>query len=93
MSAQITYKYLRPGAELTVAEFSKAEPLGIRQVEDIEEAARDAVGEVIRVADLRHGGEERAFKIVRVGNRTISGFVEDPSRPIDNLNVYVTDAG
>jgi hypothetical protein len=26
------------------------------------------------------------------GLASISGFVEDPSRPIDNLNVYVTDA-
>ena len=53
---------------------------------------RSVRGSLVRVTDLRHGGEEQAFKVVRVGNRTISGFVEDPFRPIDNLNVYVTDA-
>jgi hypothetical protein len=92
MSPQITYKYLPLGIELTGETFSEAEPLHVRQVDDLEIMAHPAPGELVRVPDLRHGGEERSFEVVRVGNRTVSGFVEDPSRLIDNLNVYVTDA-
>jgi hypothetical protein len=92
MSPQITYKYLPPGTERTGEAFSEAEPLHVRQVDDLEIMAHPAAGELVRVPDLRHGGEERSFEVVRVGNRTVSGFVEDPSRLIDNLNVYVTDA-
>jgi hypothetical protein len=92
VSPQISYKYLPPGTELTGEAFAEAEPLHVRQADDLEIMAHPAAGELVRVPDLRRGGEEGNFEVVRVGNRTISGFVEDPSRPIDNLNVYVTDA-
>jgi hypothetical protein len=35
-------------------------------VEDAEETPRQDVGEVIRVADHRHGDEQRSFKVVMV---------------------------
>jgi hypothetical protein len=92
VSPQITYKYLPPGTELTGEAFADAEPLHVRQVGDLEVMAHPAAGEPVRVPDLRHGGEEGIFEVVRVGNRTVSGFVDDPSEVIDNLNVYVTDA-
>jgi len=75
-----------------MAAFSLAEPLDIRYVEDVEELVRESAGDLIRVPDLRHGGEERDFKIVSVDNPTHSGIVREPSTMIDNLNVYVTDA-
>ena len=90
MSPQITYKYLPPGTELTGE--ALAEALHVRRVDDLEIVAHPAAGELLRVPDLRHGREEGSFEIVRVGNRTVSGFVDDPSEVIDNLNVYVSDA-
>ena len=92
MSPQITYKYFLPGTELTGEAFAEAEPLHVRQADDFEIMAHPAAGDLVRVPDLRQGGEESSFEVVRVGNRTVSGFVDDPSEVIDNLNVYVTDA-
>jgi hypothetical protein len=92
VSPQITYKYLPPGTELTGEAFAEAEPLHVRQADDLEIMAHPEAGELVRVPDLRHGGKESSFEVVRVGNRTVSGFVDDPSKVIDNLNVYVSDA-
>jgi hypothetical protein len=51
------------------------------------------IGEVIKVRDLRHGDEERSVNVVMVSpSATVTGFVGEPSRVIDNLNVYATDA-
>jgi hypothetical protein len=92
VSLQIAYKYLTSGAEPTDDELSKAELVGIRQVEDGEELPRQEVGEVIQVADRRRGDEERSFKVVMVSaTPTVSGFFGEASAMIDNLNVYVTD--
>ena len=92
MSLEIAYKYLPPGAEPTDYELSKAELVGIRQVEDGEELPRQEVGEVIQIPDHRRGDEERSFKVVMVSaTPTVSGFFGEPSAMIDNLNVYVTD--
>ena len=93
MSSRITYRYLFPGTEPTVDECSKAELISVQQVEDIEDMTRHAVGDVVQVPDTRHGDEERSFRIVSVGNQTHSSFVREPSTVIDNVNVYVTDAG
>jgi hypothetical protein len=92
VSPQITYKYLPPATELTGEAFAEAEPLHVRRADDLQIVAHPGAGELVRVPDLRQGGEEGIFEVVRVGNRTVSGFVDDPSKPIDNLNVYVTDA-
>jgi hypothetical protein len=92
VSLQIAYKCLAPGAEPTDDALSKAELVGIRQVEDCEELPRQEVGEVIQVPDHRRGDEERSFKVVMVSaTPTITGFFGEPSAMIDNLNIYVTD--
>ena len=93
MAPQITYRSLSPGTEPTTDELTRAEMVGVRRVDAAEEAPSHAVGDVIRAADERHGGKERNFRVVSVGNPTHSIFVEDPSSSIDNLNVFVTDAG
>jgi hypothetical protein len=54
----------------------------------------DVSAEVMRGFFFRCGYRIPAqqLEVVRVGNRTVSGFVDDPSKLIDNLNVYVSDA-
>ena len=92
MPSQISYRYLFPGTEPTIDELSTAELISVQQVEDVEDMARHAVGDVVQVPDTRYVDEERSFKVVSVGDPTSSRFVGEPSTAIDNPNVYVTDA-
>ena len=39
----------------------------------------------------RHGGEERSFKVVRVGERADSRFAGEPDTLMGYINVYVQD--
>jgi hypothetical protein len=89
---QVTYKYLPPGAKPTGDERSKAEVVSIRVAKEGEELPRHDVGDVVQVADQRHGDEEQSFKVVMVSpTSTVTGFVGEPDTAIDNTNVFVTD--
>jgi hypothetical protein len=92
VSPQITYRHLPPGVTPTEDARSLDETLDIRHVESVEEMMGATLGDLIEVYDLRNGGEERSFKVVSVGRRTYSGFVEESSMVLGNLNLYVTDA-
>jgi hypothetical protein len=90
VSLKFTYKYLPPGVHPFGDILEDAELVSDRLVASDEEPPRHNLGDVVQVPDYRHGGEERSFKVVRVGECADSRFAGERDT-MGYLNVYVQD--